>query len=47
MERIYLLIPFLAVALSFASGCISHPVNAGPDGTANNLTVGKVQKYTN
>ena len=31
------------VLFTSASGCMHHPVNAGPDASANNLTVGKVQ----
>jgi outer membrane protein assembly factor BamE (lipoprotein component of BamABCDE complex) len=32
-----------AVLLVVTGGCMQHPVAAGPDASANNLTVGKVQ----
>ena len=31
------------VSLLMLSACIKHPTNAGPDASANNLTVGRVQ----
>ena len=33
----------LGFILSSLSACMTHPTNAGPDGSATNLTVGKVQ----
>jgi outer membrane protein assembly factor BamE (lipoprotein component of BamABCDE complex) len=33
----------LGLILSSLSACMTHPTNAGPDGNATNLTVGKVQ----
>ncbi|MEI7880659.1 MAG: hypothetical protein WCI95_07260 [bacterium] len=45
MKNLHLLNVVLGgvVLLVFACGCMHHPVNAGPDASANNLTVGKVQ----
>ena len=31
------------ISLLMLSACMKHPTNAGPDGSADNLTVGKVQ----
>jgi len=31
------------IGLFMLSACMKHPTNAGPDGNADNLTVGKVQ----
>lgn len=33
----------LCLTLSSLSACMTHPIKAGPDGSATNLTVGKVQ----
>jgi len=43
MKRKCLCIVPLAFALLCLPGCFSHPTNAGPDGEATELTVGKVQ----
>lgn len=43
MKGKFLWIVSLGLALVSLSACFSHPTNAGPDGNATNLTVGKVQ----
>lgn len=43
MKGKLLWIILLGFILSSLSSCMTHPTNAGPDGSATDLTVGKVQ----